>query len=210
MIPYRRIHIIPRLAALGLVLLAVVALIALASVRSTSRHTAIPGRHDTPTARATPPRTAGTPEKSGDPSGTTGAASTPADEGSACSVLTPALAGRLLQATAPAQSTTPDPVVPATSDTTHSSCTYTSGTASVSLSIRSPSSTLGISENTVPFGSDRPAGAVPVQGYGQTAYWDPATNHLNILAHNDWYAISRSSALQADCQVVADALRGNF
>jgi hypothetical protein len=127
----------------------------------------------------------------------------------ACSLLTLSVARQLL-GTGASSSTPSDTSSLQANATNVSSCAYTSGGKSVQLGVRKPTSTVGASENDVAFGSAKPASAVTVQGYGQSAYWDPNNDTLNVLGDNNWYIISRSSNTQADAEAAADLLKSGF
>lgn len=95
-------------------------------------------------------------------------------------------------------------------DTSVTACTYSNANGSVGLIIRTPTGHLGISENDTVFGSGRPAGAVSVQGYGESAYWNPSTHALNVLGSNNWYIITRNTNTQADAEAAAKLLESGF
>jgi hypothetical protein len=109
-----------------------------------------------------------------------------------------------------------------TSDVAVSTCTYTNGAAEpadregTSLVAHIALTSLGISENDVVFGSAKPSDATDITGYGQAAYWNPETAELNILAHNNWYTISRDKGtppVRSDVsavEAVAHALAAEF
>lgn len=94
--------------------------------------------------------------------------------------------------------------------TTVTACAYTSSSGSAQLIIRTPTDHLGVSENASVFGSARPADAISVNGYGQSAYWDPNKHTLNILGDNNWYIISRTTNTQAAAVSVAKLLQTGF
>jgi len=136
------------------------------------------------------------------------AASQPATE--ACSLLTLSAAKQLLGSDAAATTPTDMSSLQATG-TSLSACAYSSGSGNVQLIIRTPTSPLGRSENATVFGSGKPANAVSVSGYGQSAYWDPDEHTFNILGSNNWYIITRGSGgTQADVEAVAALLKSGF
>lgn len=88
-----------------------------------------------------------------------------------------------------------------------SACTYTSGASgnapmagikNASLLVQTPKNDQGIKANQKQFGTDKPADAVDVSGYGQQAYWDPQYGQLNILKNNKWYIVSNGPVTPAD------------
>jgi hypothetical protein len=126
----------------------------------------------------------------------------------ACSLLTLSTAKQLIGPSA-ASSTPSDTSSLQVSGTSVSSCAYT-GNGSVQLVIRKPINSVGTSENDVAFGSAKPSDAVTVQGYGQSAYWDPGKATLNVLGSNNWYIISRTTNAQADAEATANLLKTGF
>jgi hypothetical protein len=113
----------------------------------------------------------------------------------ACKSFTPAIAKEVLSGNA--TSTTPsDTTALQASNTQLSSCAYTADSNTLQLTIRDAQGSLGTSENATRFGSGRPSGVTTVDGYGQSAYWDPATHQLNVLKENDWYILTRTSGGQ--------------
>ena len=139
----------------------------------------------------------------------TGHTDAPAAAGPACELLTLGIARQLLGPDA--TSSLPDSTSGLqTSHTTVSACAYSNTTGSVQLIVRTPADSLGASKNATVFGSGKPQGAVTVEGYGQTAYWDPGKHQLNILGSNTWYAITRSTNTQADTEAVAKLLAEGF
>jgi hypothetical protein len=96
------------------------------------------------------------------------------------------------------------------SGTTVSACAYANGDNTAQLIIRASTSPLGSSENATEFGSGRPTNAVTVEGFGQSAYWDPSQHILNVLGNNDWYIITRSTNTQDDTEKVANLLIAGF
>jgi len=127
----------------------------------------------------------------------------------ACKLLTADVASQALGGTAQ-QSTASDTSSLQASDTSVTTCAYTGANGSTQLTIRAATGSLGASENATAFGSGRPANAVPVASYGQSAYWDPTAHQLNILGHNNWYVITRSTSTQADTEAVAKLLAPGF
>lgn len=111
----------------------------------------------------------------------------------ACGILTLTVARQILGASAKTdaegtlkESTTPDV---ATSVCSHSIVTA-SGKKSLQLVARLARTSLGVSANAMPFGSERPGGVQTVQGYGQSSYWDPAKSEFQILNNNNWYTLT--------------------
>ena len=127
----------------------------------------------------------------------------------ACKLLTLHVAQQLLGTGAGATATS-DTSSLQTTDTSLSSCAYANGSADVQLVVRKPTSAAGTSENDTVFGSARPADAVNIAGYGQSAYWNPDNNTLNVLGSNNWYIMSRSSNTQKDAEAAADLLKSGF
>ncbi|HSX15833.1 MAG TPA: hypothetical protein VLF40_03520 [Candidatus Saccharimonadales bacterium] len=139
-----------------------------------------------------------TPAPDSKPSNTSSSTKTTADikkpaENAACKLLTTAIAQQLLGADAkPADAGNVGNLQ--TSATTVATCTYTSDSGALQLTLRTPKNSLGVSENATVFGSERPSGATTVTGYGQSAFWDPDEHRLNVLGHNTWHIITRTSA----------------
>lgn len=125
----------------------------------------------------------------------------------ACAALTADVAKRILGQQA-ASVETKDMSAIKTANTNLSSCAYTNGTATrIQVTVRTPSDNLGVSKNATVFGSDRPAQAVTVTGYGQAAFWDPDTHRLNILQSNIWYIVELGeTATQATTETAASQL----
>jgi len=81
-----------------------------------------------------------------------------------------------------------------------SSCSYSqdaganvpisSSNKSASLLVRAPKTSAGNRSNQNEFGPLKPAEAQPVNGYGDSAYWDAQYGQLNILKNNTWYILS--------------------
>jgi hypothetical protein len=135
----------------------------------------------------------------------------------ACKLLTPNIAQQILGSDAKASSAD-STSVPQATDTTLDACAYSStasgANGTLQLIIRTPKSSLGASENATAFGSEKPAGATSVKGYGQTAYWDSGKHRLNVLGSNNWYSITRTTNGQpsssADTQAIAKLLASGF
>lgn len=132
-----------------------------------------------------------------------------APAGLACQLLTRSIAQQIL---GPDVSSSPAGNISslASSDTTLSVCSYASNTSGVQLIVRTPTDSLGVSKNATMFGSAKPQNATTLQGYGQSAYWDNDKHQLNILSHNNWYIIARSTGTQADAEAVAKVLAGKL
>jgi hypothetical protein len=127
----------------------------------------------------------------------------------ACKLLSQAIAQQILGANTKPSGASDTSALQAT-DTAITACAYTGANGSVQLIIRTPTSQLGTSENDTVFGSGRPTDAVPVQSYGQSAYWEPSQHQLNVLGSNNWYIITRSTNTQADAEAVAKLLDSGF
>jgi hypothetical protein len=172
-------------------------------------------KHTTSSAQAQQPNTVNKSAVPGTSSaGSAGSGSSSANTASvpnttACKHLTLAIARQLLGAQA-GYTTPAEPANLQAEDTAVSSCAYGASGVNVQLTIRSASSSLGASENSTVFGSDRPAGSSSVQGYGQSAYWNPDDGTLNVLSQNDWYIITGSQHDQSSAQSVADLLKAGF
>lgn len=138
---------------------------------------------------------------------TAAAAAKPITE--ACALLTLDVARKLLGSGT--QTSTPgDTSTYQATDTNVTACAYANGSSNVQLVVRTPTSSLGTSENDTVFGSDRPSGATTVQGYGQSAYWDSSAHTLNILGNNNWYIITRNSNTESSTEAVATQLAAGF
>lgn len=94
-------------------------------------------------------------------------------------------------------------------------CSYTNNATAVkdikviTVTSRSPLTQTGVDSNKQAFTSQRPSGAETVSGYGDDAYWDPATYQLAILKDNNWIAVvygdtNPTSNTLADAKLVAD------
>lgn len=74
----------------------------------------------------------------------------------------------------------------------------------------------GAASNKTPFTTAKPAGVQDISGYGDKAYFNPATGQLNILAGNNWYIISNytgtspTAATLDQVKVLADAIKANL
>lgn len=82
-----------------------------------------------------------------------------------------------------------------TSDTVEvTQCSYAQGDKQATLLSRSAKSDLGRTSNQEVFtGSQRPADAQAVEGYGDSAYWAPALGQLNIYKSGNWYIMTIST-----------------
>jgi hypothetical protein len=125
----------------------------------------------------------------------------------ACDALTLSAVQSLLGNTAHVTTPTEIGMLQAT-DTEVASCAYASATDSVQLSIRTAKGSLGASENATLFGSEKPTGVTDMQGYGQSAYWDPTAIRLNILSHNNWYAVTTSQHTLPSAAATAKLIKG--
>ena len=96
-------------------------------------------------------------------------------------------------------------IVSDTPDLLTSSCIYrNSDSVTVRLSAYIAKSSRGESANTVYFGSDKPAGAQDITGYGQAAYWDVHTNVMSVLKNNNRYELWHSSNALDQARQAAD------
>jgi hypothetical protein len=108
-----------------------------------------------------------------------------------------------------AQPATPiDLGVSPAANTELTSCAYAADGHTAQLTLRSAKGSLGASQNATVFGSEKPADITDVQGYGQSAYWNPSTGHFAILSHNDWYTIVTSQGTQASAEAAAKQVKG--
>jgi len=134
---------------------------------------------------------------------------TPKPVTAACSLLTLTVAKQLLGNGA-TSSTPSDTSSMQATDTSLSACAYASGSSTLQLVIRTPTSSLGTSENDTVFGSGRPTNTTAVQGYGQSAYWDPSNASLDVLGSNNWYVITTSSGSESNAEAAAKLLQSGF
>lgn len=113
----------------------------------------------------------------------------------ACDIFTLADAKKLLGDSAQGGQDTSDA---SSIDIDSSTCSYTQSVGatpvvtrlSASLTVRDPKTSTGAASNQRQFGHLRPADAVDVQGYGDSAYWDPKPAQLDILKSDSWYILS--------------------
>lgn len=132
----------------------------------------------------------------------------------ACKVLTLADAQKVLPDAAKSQTNTPD----TSSDAVKvSQCLYYNADSSqvVSVLVRSPKNGDGASSNQAAFGSQKPADAQAVSGYGDAAFWSPTYGQLNVLKHNTWYILSDGSISPAkrtvdQTKMLASAVAANL
>lgn len=88
-------------------------------------------------------------------------------------------------------------------DTRVSTCSYTNNASVVAeiktatVLVRSPLTEAGITSNQEVFGAAKPQGAQDVAGYGEAAYWDPATGQLSVLKDESWIIINSGAAAPA-------------
>jgi len=91
-----------------------------------------------------------------------------------------------------------------------SSCTYTEESLpgqqpgvkqSSTLTMRQPQTDKGIQSNQGEFGRLKPVNSQVVDGYGDSAYWDPTHGELNILKSNIWYVLSIGPSTPAERQL---------
>jgi hypothetical protein len=88
-----------------------------------------------------------------------------------------------------------------------SSCTYTEESPpgqqpeikqSSTLTVRRPQTDKGIQSNQGEFGPLKPVDSQVVDGYGDSAFWDPTHGELNVLRTNTWYEFSIGPSTPAD------------
>lgn len=60
----------------------------------------------------------------------------------------------------------------------------------VSLLARSALTKQGADSNSAIFGENTPIGSKKIGGYGDAAFWSPATGQLNILKNQNWYILT--------------------
>lgn len=111
----------------------------------------------------------------------------------ACDVLTLETA----QQVAPGATASDIPAADANSDSiVVSNCNYydAANKVSVGLLVRGAKDEVGAKSNKAQFDA-LPAGAQPVSGYGDKAYWDANFGQLNILKGDNWYILSSGPAL---------------
>jgi hypothetical protein len=113
----------------------------------------------------------------------------------ACRVLDINIAEKVLGVVPEKAEKTPDSK---SGDVNVSSCSYATPAFTIeevktmriaTVVVRSPLSNEGAEANQAPF-DKRSAGAVDVQGYGASAYWDPSLGQLNVLKEGAWYLLS--------------------
>jgi hypothetical protein len=120
----------------------------------------------------------------------TNAATATAPDNPACNLLKPAIARTILGSSAE-YTTPPSTSAYEASDTTLSACSYANSSGlTLQVIVRTPTASLGDSENDTEFGSGKPTNVVSVQSFGQAAFWDTDSNQLDILSSNTWYIIS--------------------
>lgn len=113
----------------------------------------------------------------------------------ACDVFTLAEAKQLMGESATVGSNTS----PASSDDINvDNCSYVNNATSIAairtatVMVRSALTDDGLQSNKEAFeagGAANPSGATAVEGYGEKAYWDPATHQLAVLKDNMWLGI---------------------
>lgn len=114
----------------------------------------------------------------------------------ACRLLTLTIARQVLGPKAVQQNGS-DTVTQRNADTEISQCIYANDSGeTIALIVHVALSPLGLSENDTVFGSARPTDVTNESGYGQAAYWNPATSTFNILYNNNWYAINEEGNSQ--------------
>jgi type IV secretory pathway VirB10-like protein len=150
----------------------------------------------------TPPTLQSTPNPSQSTTQNNQATTPPAPNNAACKLLTAHIAQQAIGAAATYQ-TPADFAIAAVTGTELSACTYSTSSATIQLTERQAKNSLGASQNATAFGSEKPSGVTDVDGYGQSAYWDPATARLHILGSNNWYVITTSKNTQITAETVA-------
>jgi cytoskeletal protein RodZ len=203
---------VPLWALVVCIVLALGIIVALASHRSTSSKQAALSKSQTSKTQS---KTTKSPTKTSNQTPSTnksagvGTSNSNVAANTACKLLSPSVATQTL-GTSAAASTPSDTSALVTPDTSLGACAYTGSNETVQLIVRTPKNSLGASENATHFGSEKPANATSVSGYGQSAYWDPDAKQLNILANNNWYIISRSTGSSDDSEAVAKLLASGF
>jgi hypothetical protein len=130
----------------------------------------------------------------------------------ACTLFTEADAKAIMGASATTGDNTPSTE---SDDIKISNCSYTNNATAVkdikviTVTSRSPLTQTGVDSNKEAFTTQRPSGAETVSGYGDDAYWDPATYQMAILKDNNWIAIvyggtNPTNNTLADAKLVAD------
>jgi hypothetical protein len=82
--------------------------------------------------------------------------------------------------------------------------------------VRSPKTQKGADENKDQFTSNKPPDVQDVEGYGDSAYWNPSFGQLNVLKGDTWYILSNNigafsqSPRLDDAKKLADELKDNF
>lgn len=108
----------------------------------------------------------------------------------ACRQFTPTIAKTILgsKATISMQDSA---VISDTPDIRTSTCTYQGNNlSSIKLTAYTAKTSVGVSTNSLLFGSGKPGGVQDVPGYGQAAYWDQTANILFILKDNNRYDLN--------------------
>ncbi len=145
----------------------------------------------------------------------------------ACDVLTQAAAEAALGADIEKGDTSAGNA--STNDISVTNCVYTNKAAttgsiqerlqsnrSIGILARSGKTKLGAESNKAPFTSAKPAGVEDVSGYGDEAYFNPATGQLNILKGGNWYIVTykigtgATKSTMADTKPLADAIKANL
>ena len=130
----------------------------------------------------------------------------------ACSLLTLAEAKEILGESASEGTNTP---AVSGGDVKVSNCSYTNNATVVkdirviTVTARAPLTQTGVESNKVLFDQQRPSGAETVEGYGQDAFWDPASHQLTISRDNNWISIvyggtNPANNTLADAKLVGD------
>lgn len=135
----------------------------------------------------------------------------------ACELLTLAEAKQLMGESTTVGSNT----APANGDDINvDTCSYTNNAASVpgiriaTIMVRSALTGDGLTSNKEAFeagGAANPSGATAIEGYGEKAFWDPATHQLAVLKGNLWIGIvyggtNPSTNTLEDAKKVADVV----
>lgn len=143
-----------------------------------------------------------------------------ASQNRACRLLTLGEAKQLIQ---DAVKSNQNPVYQSSPDLEVSTCMYSeqapsiaaAGRKSASLLVRYPKTSKGALSNRNEFGPLRPAAVQTVEGYGDSAYWDPDHGQLNILKNDTWYVLSYGQAAPSartldQAKQLADLLAGQI
>lgn len=73
------------------------------------------------------------------------------------------------------------------------------------VKVQAPKTANGKMFNEFFFSHNKPKNAQSVQGYGQQAYWDPASGTLNILKGDKWISLSNGTLVTPSARNLNDA-----